>query len=317
MQFTIPTTKEQMNSTLQEIFYFYRIRRQSLEEVSLKPLELEKIQKVTLTLEQIQEKANLLVTPEVEQLKQKEKQKLQLEINKINLQQSILANKKESAVAEVHKVYQERILRVEEQAYANGTQNSSAVVFEINRLTTEKEEKAQELALEYEVQITALQGQESAINDYIEHLDDFYQELKAQKVNKKVEELKQEQEKELMEIDKFNLGVEERIQKYANSIIRQKADIEIKRQQLNGQFFTKDQLIEMGYYNDVITCITGYYDSLSPQLAKQEFIKDKEAMIYLEEYYDTLGLENPSLKNKANEKQGDFEVVGFWFKKKK
>ena len=288
MQFTIPTTKEQMNSTLQEIFYFYRIRRQSLEEVSLKPLELEKIQKVTLTLEQIQEKANLLVTPEVEQLKQKEKQKLQLEINKINLQQSILANKKESAVAEVHKVYQERILRVEEQAYANGTQNSSAVVFEINRLTTEKEEKAQELALEYEVQITALQGQESAINDYIEHLDDFYQELKAQKVNKKVEELKQEQEKELMEIDKFNLGVEERIQKYANSIIRQKADIEIKRQQLNGQFFTKDQLIEMGYYNDVITCITGYYDSLSPQLAKQEFIKDKEAMIYLEEYYDTL-----------------------------
>ena len=288
MEFTIPTTKEQMNSTLQEIFYFYRIRRQSLEEVSLKPLELEKIQKVTLTLEQIQEKANLLVTPEVEQLKQKEKQKLQMEINKIDLQQSILANKKESAVAEVHKVYQERILKVEEQAYANGTQNSSAVVFEINRLTTEKEEKAQELALEYEVQITALQGQESALNDYIEHLDEFYQELKAQKVNKKVEELKEEQENEVLEIDKFNLGVEERIQKYANSIIRQKADIEIKRQQLNGQFFTKDQLIEMGYYKDVITCISGYYDSLSPQLAKQEFIKDKEAMIYLEEYYDTL-----------------------------
>ena len=46
-----------------------------------------------------------------------------------------------------------------------------------------------------------------------------------------------------------------------------------------------------------------------------EYVKEIQANLddskieYTEEYYDTLGLENPS--NKTDEKQGDFEVVGF------
>ena len=62
---------------------------------------------------------------------------------------------------------------------------------------------------------------------------------------------------------------------------------------------------------------------IEPRENVYEYVKNIQANFddskieYIEEYYDTLGLENPSLKNKANEKQGDFEVVGFWFKKKK
>jgi len=54
-----------------------------------------------------------------------------------------------------------------------------------------------------------------------------------------------------------------------------------------------------------------------------EYVKEIQANFddskieYTEEYYDTLGLENPSNKNKTDEKQEGFEVVGFWFKKKK
>ena len=62
---------------------------------------------------------------------------------------------------------------------------------------------------------------------------------------------------------------------------------------------------------------------IEPRENVYEYVKkiqdnfDDSKVKFTEEYYDTLGLENPSTKNKTNEKQGDFEVVGFWFKKKK
>lgn len=62
---------------------------------------------------------------------------------------------------------------------------------------------------------------------------------------------------------------------------------------------------------------------IEPRENVYEYVKklqdnfDDSKIEYTDEYYDTLGLEKTSIKNKTNEKQGDFEVVGFLFKKKK
>lgn len=95
--------------------------------------------------------------------------------------------------------------------------------------------------------------------------------------------------------------------------------------------WTKEQFVEflkssdnafVSNQADVLENIK-YELKIEPRENVYEYVKNIQANFddskieYIEEYYDTLGLENPSLKNKANEKQGDFEVVGFWFKKKK
>ena len=60
---------------------------------------------------------------------------------------------------------------------------------------------------------------------------------------------------------------------------------------------------------------------IEPRENVYEYVKklqdnfDDSKIEYTDEYYDTLGLENPSSKN--NEKQENFEVVVFLFKKKK
>ena len=43
MEFNLPTTKSQMYVILNDLFYYYRIRREGYEEVNLQELELERL----------------------------------------------------------------------------------------------------------------------------------------------------------------------------------------------------------------------------------------------------------------------------------
>ena len=52
--------------------------------------------------------------------------------------------------------------------------------------------------------------------------------------------------------------------------------------------FTKDQLTDMGYYRDVIKCVTSYYDTLEPLEAYQDITAEKELAIYLDDYYQNV-----------------------------
>ena len=52
--------------------------------------------------------------------------------------------------------------------------------------------------------------------------------------------------------------------------------------------FTHDQLVEMGYYEDVIKCVCGYYDTLSASNAYYDITSEKKLAIYLDEYYSEI-----------------------------
>lgn len=62
---------------------------------------------------------------------------------------------------------------------------------------------------------------------------------------------------------------------------------------------------------------------LDPMEEPYEYVRNIQANFddskieYTDEYYDTLGLENPNHQSSKNENHGSFEVIGFMFKKKK
>ena len=58
--------------------------------------------------------------------------------------------------------------------------------------------------------------------------------------------------------------------------------------EINTQFFTKDQLVEMGYYKDVITCVSGYYDRLSALSAYQDITNETGLITYLDDFYESV-----------------------------
>ena len=53
-------------------------------------------------------------------------------------------------------------------------------------------------------------------------------------------------------------------------------------------FFTKDQLVEMGYYKDAIDCVCAYFDTLNPVTAFQQIAHDTKVAIYLDDYYSNV-----------------------------
>ena len=52
--------------------------------------------------------------------------------------------------------------------------------------------------------------------------------------------------------------------------------------------FTKEQLYDMGYYQDVIDCVCGYYDTLGAAAAFTDISKEGKLVLYLEDYYQNV-----------------------------
>ena len=80
MTFDTPTTKNEMYEILQEIFYYYRIRREADTGVSLSELELERLSYTPMTELEITAKAQALVKSGQEEKVLNYKRKLSDEI---------------------------------------------------------------------------------------------------------------------------------------------------------------------------------------------------------------------------------------------
>ena len=55
--------------------------------------------------------------------------------------------------------------------------------------------------------------------------------------------------------------------------------------EIKSNYFTVEQLFEMGYYNDVMDCISAYYDLLDANEAYQDIVNESRLVFYLDDYY--------------------------------
>lgn len=117
-----------------------------------------------------------------------------------------------------------------------------------------------------------------------ERFNDVFLAEKAQKTI----EINDEEQALIRDLFKYNNGLDEKEQRYANVIKQTNANLEIKYLQVESNYFGKDQLIEMGYYEDAIDCVCAYYDLLPPADAFGDIKTESKLMIYLDEYYQTL-----------------------------
>ena len=169
-----------------------------------------------------------------------------------------------------------------------GLINSDVCINKILDLSREKNQKITELAIESEVKKKNLQAQ---INLYLENasnVEEYFSSVHTAEINSKVKELKKEVEEQNYVIDKYNITVDEKNERYRNSIIRQKAELEIQFMQIRNGEYTRSELADMGYYKDVVDCISAFYDTLEPVNAYNEMLDDKNIVIYLDAYTQDL-----------------------------
>ncbi len=285
MTFQRPTTKEEMYSTLKDIFYYYRIKKAEFEQATLQPLVLTRLDFNPLSEEELTKKAEDLVA--YEQLLEKEKvsKSLNEELQNLQIKNQEITDTYNVTVEKIIENYNKSSLEIQEQALKRGVALTSTVTEQLAYLESEKNQSLSDAEKKYNEEKAFYTSKINEITERLTNLDDEFTDIfEKQKVQKFIQ-LKDEQDKLIREVFKYNNALDEKEQRSKNSIAQSNATLQLKYMEISSENFSKDQLIEMGYYADVIDCVCAYYDTLDPLTAWRDFTNDEKIVIYLEEYY--------------------------------
>ena len=288
MEFTIPTNIDEMYETLNELFHYYRIKRETYEFLDLKPLNIPRLTINQLNNEQLTEKAQELLNGEQQREVLKLKKEIQEKISALNIKIILLEQNYLVEVENITKRYTESENKINAELASRGLTNSTIAINKIAQLETEKNNKLSTLENSKNEKIAEYQSQITALNTELANVNSYYLEVFNSELVAKTNELINEQEKQLLEIQKYNNSLEEQEIKYENNIIKINADLKVKYAQLKGQFMSKEELVEMGYYADVLDCVCGYYNTLTPINAYNSFKAESKLAIYLDDYYTNI-----------------------------
>ena len=285
MQFNLPTTKEQMYTILNDLFYYYRIRREAYQDIELQQLDLQRLVIEELSDEQLLEKAEKLVKASHEREIKSYKNDINSQIVKIEEKISLIEQNALQEIASINELYSQSIDKIENQATNAGLVNSSIVVDKTASLLDNKNLKIAQVNQIKNEQIASLTADKQALLTNLDNCDEYFESIHQAEIEIKHLELINDREQLRINTFKYNNGLDEKEQRYANTIKETKASLELRFLDISSGEFTKDQLIDMGYYTDVLRCASGYYDTLESGDAYSDMLNEKKLMIYLEDFY--------------------------------
>lgn len=285
MEFNVPTTKAEMYTILNDIFYYYRTKRGSFQELELQPLELTRMEYVAATDDELRSRAEVLVSAEQEREILERKEMINTRVNEIGLHIQEIEEDLDEEVQAIKDLYEESREKVERQAEKNGLISSGIVVNKLAELENQKNLRISEITLQKNNQKASLESERITIANQMSSCATYYASVHQAQVSAKFEELKAERDKLTREVFEYNNALDEKEQKYANTILQSNANMEIKYLEISQGEYSKDQLIEMGYYEDVINCVCSYFNTINSASAYAELGRDTKVVVYLEEYY--------------------------------
>ena len=290
MDFNLPTTKEQMHNVLVELFNHYRVRKEGYEEIVLQELSLEMLDTTLESDQELMTKAQNLLKAEHEREIKKYQAELSSKVVALQEKIALLENNNQKEIENINALYNESVNKVQNQVLKSGLLNSSIMVDKITLLEDSKNQKIAGVIQDKNDKVASLSAEIEELNELLSKSDEYFSVIHQNEIDKKFIELCDEREKRRVEIFKYNNGLDEKQQRYSNSIKESKSSLYLRFLEIKAAEYTKDQLVEMGYFKDVITCISAYYDTLEPLTGYQSFLADKELMTYLDFYYEQVAL---------------------------
>lgn len=288
MAFPTPTTESEMLSILKDIFFYYRVRREAFEETKLEPLVLTRMEFTALTDQELKRKAEELVAYE-QQIKISELRiSLSQQIDEYSEKSENLTKTYNQSVTTVTENYNESAQKIYDDALKNGLGQSTILTEQLARLESEKNKLLSQTQSEYEKELSYCNARIQSLTDRQNNLQTEFSEAFEKQVNAKYLELKDEQTEKQNEVFKYNNSLDEKEQRSKNSVAQANATLQLKYMEISAENFSKDQLIEMGYYADVIDCVCGYYNTLDSLSAWRGIANNSKIVVYLEEYYTEL-----------------------------
>ncbi len=285
MQYEKPTTKIEMYEALKEIFYYYRIRKDSYEDFILPELTLARMTVALKTQEELRAEAEIILAPKF----QRERSDFAYNINErktiIAEELKGLETKRSMLLSSCEKEYQNAIKTANAEGQKKGLTFSSTLSGKLFEIEIAYSEKITEINASIENERQKLTAEDSALTVKLENAEDYFRPIEQAEINAKVLELTDAQEKAEKEAFKYNNQIEEKCQRYKGTVATTNATLRLRYLDINTEFFSKDQLVEMGYYEDAIACVCDYYNTLPASTAYQDIINESKLAVYLDDFY--------------------------------
>lgn len=288
MEFTLPTTKAQMYTTLKSIYAYYRINSSAYMGQQREPLVLNRLSFTPLSDNELKSKAEDIVSPGIERERQKAKLEIDKEIETLNEKKNETTNKYNEIMLEIEEDYNKIKEKLKEEASKKGLSYSSMTTEKMYQAEKDKSEKSIEKQIEKNGKITEINSKITVLQNKKNDIDDFYDDLLILDKNAKFIELKEAQDKTVREIEKYNNSQGEKETRYLNANLLSDATLELRYLDIKSKGINKDVLVDAGYYADVIRCISAYYDTLSPVNAYNDIKSETGLITFLEDFYEDL-----------------------------
>ncbi len=290
MEFNLPTTRGEMFEVLKQLFNHYRVRKQGYEEITMQELLLERLDIDYETDQDLLTKAEKLLEAEHEREIKKYKNELSSKVIALQEKISLLENNCVEEIASITTLYDESIAKVQNQVLKTGLSNSSILVDKTALLEDSKNQKIALLTQEKNEKIATLSAEIEQINALLLASEEYFSIIHQKEIEKKFIELCDDREQKRIEVFKYNNSLDEKEQRYANTIKQTQSSLYLRYLDIKAAEYTKDQLVEMGYFKDVITCVCSYFDTLEPLEAYQSYLAEKQLTTYLDYYYEQIAL---------------------------
>lgn len=288
MQYTKPTNKTELISVLREMYHYYRIRRESVSGVNLSPLSLTTLSVPYKSEEQYNLEAQKLILADITREKTKNQNEIKEEILKAETKINAISLASAKQVETISALYTESQEKLRKEMAEKGMATSNLLIDKIAKLEEEKNDKIAKENAESSAQILELEALKEALNLRLNGLDEYYESLKEKEIDAKIIELKRQNYLDGLNVTKYNNGISEKVQNSQNNIVQAKATLELRYLQINSESMSREMLVEVGYYEDVINCINEYYSTKTPTQAYEDFVNDTRFALYLDDYYDEM-----------------------------
>lgn len=288
MNFTQPTTKAEMINTLKEIFYFYRIRREGFDDIELEDLSLTRMTYVQPAAADIRLKAEKLLAPSQKLRLLNYRKEISAKKDALTEESQAISSETQTLIAAINANYAESAQEIENEAVKKGIAHGSVVIDRLAVLTAKKNAEITAVNTAQQAKADKLAAEISALDTLLTDSATYFSEVCEAEIQAKITELNDKEEEKQIEVFKYNNGLSEKEQRYANSLLVKNASLHLQHMEIISDFYTKDELVEMGYYSDALSCVMGYYNTLSASAAYNDIVADRELPVYLDDYYSNL-----------------------------
>ncbi|MBR5192087.1 MAG: hypothetical protein IKW33_01590 [Clostridia bacterium] len=286
MQFTNPTTKKEMYDILKDLFMYYRINREPFEEPELPTLNIQTMQFVPLTDEEIKEKATTLLLGEQEKDKAERKASLLNKKSALLKKQETIEKNIIEFTATTEETYAKSKKTLRAKGINNGLIDSNLILKEILQLEESKNAKILEYASKCMDDKKEILAELEIVEEELNNIDEYFSSVHQGQILAKVQQLKEEQSKLEREVFKYNNDINEKIQRAESNNLKTTLTLKVKYLEIRSQPVPHDDLVELGYYAKVVNCVTAYYNLFTPKEAYNDIKNEVQLTVYLDEFYE-------------------------------